>query len=291
MQEKLYRNLIKFNNKIDKLEAKSVNATKEEAADIQRALNDLKMQKKTLTTGFSTMKNAIADAMGTRLILDDCSPEKVDEIVKRLVKGIEKDEFTITDFNNYGGTLSNTYFTKEQENALKLASAKRGIALDVVSPSTNPAEGVKKSGYTCAQMNIVYKNGVIGELQIRGSKIHELAESEHILYDIRESKDLAKGDKEIEKIVNPVVSAVKNLDKSENAEIKKTFEDYVRNYYIYTRDLELGKTTGGKPVLPNNISSVLDLDNIKEVHGKIKELETARKAKSKKFKIRMFKHD
>lgn len=55
-------------------------------------------------------------------------------------------------------------------------------------------------------MNIPHKNGVVSEFQIRGKYINELAESEHIYYDLSEGKDISKGNPAIKELTDPLKS-------------------------------------------------------------------------------------
>ena len=96
-------------------------------------------------------------------------------------------------------------------------------------------------------MVLKLKNGTYLELQIRGEKINDLAEAEHILYKIREGEG---GPATVEKAYKQVMS---------NPELNKKYEQYVSEYYDYSRKLEMGQNAK-PPELPDELAKVLDMD-------------------------------
>ena len=117
-------------------------------------------------------------------------------------------------------------------------------------------------------MNIKHKNGAVSELQIRGKAINELAESEHIIYDLREGKDLINGNPEKAAILGDLPEIIKNIYKDKDNQQQKLLSQYLTECYAYARKTEL-KEPVKKPVLPAGLDKQLDIDNIIRIHHEL----------------------
>ena len=106
---------------------------------------------------------------------------------------------------------------------------------------------VKKSGYTTAQMDVrqnFSKGTGIGEFQVRGSKVNDFGDVEHIPYDIRQGK-ITEDD--------PKYKEIYNIIKNMSDEQYKGYNKYLTEVYTYLRMQELGLNLGKMPVLDNKI--------------------------------------
>lgn len=249
-------------------------ATKEEIANEVKRLSDLKAKELEKT---ELVREKIQDSVGMRIVLDDTSEEAVNKVFKDLLKGIDSGEIKLLSFSNYCGKGLQPYFSSAQVKQLRQHCLKKGYEPEFDSPvnveksspnykeTYHPKKAEKESGYTTTQMNIQHKNGLVSELQIRGKHINELAEVEHIVYDIREGKDLSKGDPKIKSLISDIERLVKEMDKPENAEMKKNFSDYLTKCYEFARKSETGESVQ-RPELPPGIDMQLDIQNITKIH-------------------------
>lgn len=289
LNEKIYREIDRIDQKIADLEnIDEYNATKlkkgdepltQEAADI--LIEKYNMQKQNLINDYDTVINTIQDAFGARLVLDDASPVAIAKIHQSLLNAIDSGEIKILEINNYQGEGSIPYFSSAQIKQLQAHCRRQGYELKVISDVNAPVgkedlynkdynsqKAIKASGYTTCQMNIQHKNGVISEFQIRGKYINELAESEHIFYDISQNKDLSKGNPKIKAITDPLVKVVENMNAKGNEHIKAAYSKYLTECYKFARMKELGIPMK-KPVLPDIVDPMLDIDNIINIHNQI----------------------
>lgn len=276
MTEKSYRLLERVADKKEKLLNNLTKATSEEQKEkINNAIEEQDKLFEALTVEYSILLAQLTDSLGERVILQSPTTKNIDQVVDGIISGIENGEFRVLDLENYGADENHVYFNQEQIDRIKAAckkdNKKRGLQDELI-----PQNKYKPSGYTTTQLDLVYKNGVRCELQIRDAKVNEWSEAEHILYDFAEGKDVAKGNKEIEDLLNPVYDAIK----IKNAN-KKLSDDYI----VYGKDCyrdAWDKATGtpAEPlVLPEGMPKALDKENIIRVHDKL--LEIQKRAKQK----------
>lgn len=289
LNEKIYRQINKLDKKIEDLsDVEKYNLEKlkpgdepltREAAEV--LIEKYTLQKENLINDYDTVYSTIQDAFGARLILEDGSAKSVGKVHQSLLEAIDNGEIKLLEINNYQGEGSIPYFTSAQIKQLQAHCRRQGYELKVISSVNAPAakensyqklynqqEAVKKSGYTTCQMNILHKNGVVSEFQIRGKYINELAESEHIYYDLSEGKDISKGNPAIKELTDPLKNAVADMNKKENSHIKAEYSKYLTSCYKYARMKELGIPME-KPVLPPSVNKLLDIENIIAIHEKI----------------------
>jgi hypothetical protein len=255
--DKLNRIIKELNEEIDKLKQEPNSTTPEMQAKIKKMI----AKRDGIRNDLNIAREQIYDLIGTRLVLDDASPAQMDKIVSSLVKAIEEGKITVTSVSNYRGSYGNPYFSDTHIEMLKLAAQKRGQSIKFLE---GPKE-TKASGYTTTQMNITHKNGALGEFQIRGSHINELAEFEHIPYDLRQGKDLSRGIRKIGELFEPVKRATTSLSKEEYA----VYQDYLARMYEYSRQLEMG-LFAKKPEFPQGMDEILRVENLGQLHHQAK---------------------
>jgi len=209
-------------------------------------------------------RKAVRDLVGTRLILDDVSPEAMQKIVDNICKGIENGKLTPYRISNYANE-SRRYLSEEQFKQIQKAAAKKGIEIPRIE-----SDQISVSGYVSAQMNLIHSNGVAGEIQIRGKRMHKYAEIEHIPYDIREGKNIGKNIPELEKFLEPVEDAVLKLKRNG---LDKVYNKYIHDCYKYIRKYEEGKIKGAfkLPQFPKKLRDyqILKFENLDKVEQKM----------------------
>lgn len=217
------------------------------------------------TVDFSSVKGEILDALKTK---------QMESTVKQLVKGIKSGKLRITEINNYGdGTVS--YFTDAQMAEIVDAyqyAVEHGIvtsdkAFEVVNSSDifannvdinaegnavkrpssdlvtqNAKKATKDSGYPSFQTNTKHTlaDGTVanGELQIRGTRVNDFADVEHIPYDIRTGKIWGEAK------YDSVSSLIKNMSETDFT----TYNGYLADTYRTLRLQELGLLSSDAPL-------------------------------------------
>ncbi len=140
--------------------------------------------------------------------------------------------------------LENYNVTKYDENNRLIQTFKDGV-IERYNPNTgeviktintNTQKSVKNSGYPTSQMNITHtfqdNTTGFGELQIRGTQVNHLADSEHIIYDIYKGKitgdDLKYSD---------IVSVINKISKGSGFD---EYNQFIADTYKHFRLEELG---------------------------------------------------
>ncbi len=287
--EKHYRRLESFDKQIAKAQ-KSMNLSPEEIAagkkprtqeQVNAEIERLQTLKAQALDDLQKIRDDIQDTIGARMVLDDCSEEATDRLVYDLINAIDRGEIEILSLENYCGDGLKPYFSSKQIKKIRQHCRAQGydpVITSVVNKSNtanmdyeaffNSKGALKASGYTTAQMNIKHKNGAVSELQIRGKAINELAESEHIIYDLREGKDLINGNPEKAAILGDLPEIIKNIYKDKDNPQQKLLSQYLTECYAYARKTEL-KEPVKKPVLPAGLDKQLDIDNIIRIHHEL----------------------
>jgi hypothetical protein len=186
------------------------------------------------------------------------------EIIKefKIAKNVEP--MQITEINNYIGRDGIPYFTDSQIFQFKELQALTHEEFDILSRSEQgrlfpksltklEKDAIKDSGYTTAQINAKLKNGIVSEIQIRGTGT--FGEIEHIAYDSRLVKNT------LSHTYDEYQCAVKKL----TADQYTRYNKYLRACYNHYRNLELGlKST--KPTLPSEFPSILSEESMRTLH-------------------------
>ena len=228
-------------------------------------------------------------------------------IVDRLIDLSGKDNYKITEINNYGDDIT-SYFTYGQVKSIAYAINNPDFSIitkaddpdvlnkqTIIDPETgevsfsmtndsgdvvgklNTENAIKKSGYSSCQFNIEYtfKDNTkgFGELQIRSTKLNKFADAEHIPYDIRKGKI-----KETDTEYAPIYKLVKGMNKDSY----KKYNQYLTSVYQSIRMQELGFEDVKIPDLNGNFyyengtmidkndMAQLTYDNLIEYKSKVK---------------------
>ncbi len=189
-----------------------------------------------------------------------------DDLIKRL-KSEDVLPINITEINNYRGPHGLAEFSNNQIRQLAMAlgedsgvviiSDARGLSgrwpdkqIEKLS-----SKSIKNSGYRTAQLNVVHKNGALGEIQFRGEQTNIIGEYEHIAYDLRQGKNT------LGESFNEFKEAVTKLSDDEY----KIYNQYLEGCYNYYNRIELG-LPAVKPQLPSQFPKVLSEESMKALH-------------------------
>ncbi|MBQ3102501.1 hypothetical protein IJC60_05815 [bacterium] len=209
-------------------------------------------------------REKVEDGIGTRLIMDKIDEESIQKITNKLCEEIKKYNIVLTEINNYRGEDLSPYFTDAQIEQIRNTVLRareedtehkfypKGLK-DFKTITGTHEKAVKASGYTAFQMNVIYKNGALGEIQIRGREMDQLAEVEHIPYDTRQGKQL-----------KPKYDSVVQKIKALNDEAYKEYENYWRKMYEYAVKKERG-IPWPKPKLPEGIPKEISYEALQKI--------------------------
>ncbi len=194
----------------------------------------------------------VGDGIGSRLILSDTSPGGIQTFVDSLSLAIRDGRLWVSEIQNLQGPRGKPYLSDVQIAQLKKAfeesTQKDQYTFQVVSG----ADAIRKGGYTSLHLNILHKNGLEGELQVRGAKINVLAEAEHLLYDARQGKEVASSH------FSPEVAKIRSTYRNLEPGLMDSYSNYLRDLWIAARRAELGEVTG-TPELPKELSHLPEL--------------------------------
>jgi len=92
----------------------------------------------------------------------------------------------------------------------------------------------RNNGYTASQFNLITENGELCELQVRGEAINEIAEYEHIVYDVFKKKDTSLKPEYDE--IRQVADKINSSD-----DLKAKYDKYFYDVYEACRKYELNE--------------------------------------------------
>ena len=224
-----------------------------------------------------------------KTVLEVMQEEQSGSFAKKIAAAITNDELRVTELHNYAGKGGITYFSDAQVDMIKEAygewynkmyqiaknnpsqSEFKIVTIDgieqlqdargnlfgkkmIIETVSNSKKAVKDSGYTAAQMNIVTKDGILEELQYRGKLVDELAEVEHIAYDIRGNKSTVSASDydEIKAIFKKLGN---NYDR---------YNEYLSDYYLAARRQELG-VVAQMPEIEDYLGGILDKNEMQKI--------------------------
>jgi transcriptional regulator CtsR len=233
---------------------------------IQRRVKLALAEKQSAPVVKQTMFSALQDALDRKLItMEQIEKSNLNpEIIKEFKAAKNTEPMQITEINNYIGKDGIPYFTDSQIFQFKELQALTHEEFDILSRSEQgrlfpksltklEKSAIKESGYTTAQINGKLRNGIVSEIQIRGTGT--FGEVEHIAYDSRLAKNT------LSSTYSEYQKAVKKLTNDEY----KRYNKYLRACYNHYRNLELGlKST--KPTLPSEFPSILSEDSMRAFH-------------------------
>ena len=204
-------------------------------------------------------------------VINKLKEAQTEEVANTFIEKIKNGTIQLADdeFNNYGSEIS-SYFTDKQLKRIAMAyESKTNKPLTIVNKTdlnelykdaqfiknesgnfvtTNTKKAVKPSGYTTTQGNIKtkYTTGsklADTEIQIRGSKVNQFAEIEHLPYDIRQGK-----------ATGVAYSHIRDVMRGMSEESYKKYSKYLSETYQYYRLQELGIPTTTKPTVPTDLN-------------------------------------
>ena len=217
----------------------------------------------------------IWDAIGTRVVLSNASPETMAQAVAALQEGIKSGQLKITMINNLHGADAKPYFTADQVAAL----AAEQHAANGKEVTTN-ASKIMAGGFTSVCIYVEYANGVKGEIQIIGEQALAIANVEHIPYDVGLGKPLVRGidsslQGELKAITGPIEAAIKAVNA--DPALKAAYDKYLSEMYAHARNIEMGLESN-PPVLPAGLDQALSVEGLQAVHAAIEALKAKQKA-------------
>lgn len=273
MYEKMVKELGNIDEQIKQLKkspkAENNNITEMKEAEALKAstLKRLLAERKKIVTNAAAAKSKVEDGYGARLILDDVSPANMEKLMQHLIDSVKRGDIEITEIENYNG--ANAKFINKNEPYFSPAKIKELCkATGDIPLSQKP----KASGYTAVQLKVRPKGGEVMELQIRGKYMDEIANWEHIPYDLRQGKDIARGNNQAGLLTTDIKNAIAKLTEEQY----NSYQKYVYDNYIYARAKESNITVDfPEPKLPEGIDPILDAKNLKGVHENISKMPSA----------------
>ncbi len=218
---------------------------------------------------------AIGDGIGARLTLRAnanglIEPRLIQDFVDQVVIDIRNGN-RVTEILNYRprNGAAPPYLNDAQvqqivrADADYLAHLRQTGGPDAMIPQPivvrNSATDGVASGYTAFHMNIRYRSGVQAEFQIRGPRVSQTAEIEHLFYDIKAGKPLG------ERYLRIPAFARAAEDYRGLSEVQRNlFNRYIEQRMIYARRIESGEipATTIAPGLPLGLPPSISLDNL-----------------------------
>lgn len=265
------------NEKINNIQ-NNPNISPEQKAEM---ISHLQAQQDSLLVDKTSATKAVDDLVGTRLVLDEIDDVKIQRLVDSLAEAIHSGKIKILEIKNYKGPGANArfYFSRPQVGTIQEAAFERNMSIKVrdltkdVGIEASPEAAsksrngrIKSSGYSAVQIKIRHNNGALGELQIRGSFIDEVANWEHIPYDLRMSKDIFLGNNRRGNLLLPVQKAIKSLSKEEFIR----YQRYIAEVYEYARNQELG--IASKEPEFKGFDNILSAESLKALHSQLQNL-------------------
>ena len=256
------------------------------------------------------VKGKKVDSKAEKLFLEALTFSRTQQYVEKLCEAIKSGKIRITEINNYSAKdgvpyLNSTQIERIKEayetwyNSVKVSGAEgyrlfkentkeeymfqNGIKfkadLPIISTTIDDKnshkyeKAIKQNGYTATQFNLVTKDGFQEEFQLRGKAVDTIAESEHIVYDVKSEKDT---------VVHPIYDKIKATiskmkEKDENLDC---YNRYYRAVFMAKRKQELGISVQ-MPNLRDYVNfdnlddedyELLDIKGIAQLHDKVEEL-------------------
>ena len=211
-------------------------------------------------------KALVMDQMGTRLLLPTGNKKESEEVTNIIEKAIKAQKIRVIRVSNYSKDGIKPYVSNS-----RIAGWQE---LDHRIPRLVNYDKSKDNGYTTFQMNIIHKNGIPGEFQMRSRKMNIVCNGEHTFYDILENKDITKGVQELKEYYEKsgVFDLVRQI--KENPVTFDGYMTYIKDSYKKTRDTSLGSDYP-MPVLSNYIDKKyekLSLENLCRIADEVEEI-------------------
>lgn len=234
------------------------------------------------------------DSKAEKLFLEALSYSQTQPYIEKLCQAIKSGKIRITEINNYSAKDGVPYLNSTQVEKIKEAyeiwykstkvsgangyeifnkdtseeymfqnGVKFKADLPIISTTINDTssekfkKAIKANGYTAAQFNLVSQDGFQEEFQLRGKAVDKIAESEHIVYDVKSEKDTV-----LHPIYDKIKATINKLkEKDENLDC---YNKYYREVFMAQRKQELGI----KATVPN-LKDYVNFDNLDEEDYKL----------------------
>lgn len=261
----IYEKMVKERTVIIQEKIKKIKNNNNYSEEIKRAkIKKLYIERSKIKNDGDFAKSKIEDLRGARITLDNIKASDMEELVSAIAKAVKNGDLELIEIENYRGfnkkygTQNQFYLSEKQVEKLKDISGKT-----IIKNATKP------SGYTAAQLKVKPKGGQLLELQIRGKYVDEFADAEHITYDLRQGKDIAKGNNKAGILLAKVQKAIKGLSGQKYTEYQK----YIYDNYMYAQRKELGLSAEA-PKLPEGIDQILSVENLKDLSKQTSEFKS-----------------
>ncbi len=203
----------------------------------------------------STLEGArknVWDAIGTRVILKNPTAGGIERLTDKLERAIAEGRLQVVQIQNYQGMPGKPYFKKHHLDRLQQAAGNKPFKV-----VHGDQEAYHPYGYTATHLQIRHKNGSLGEIQILGPKVEQLAETLHPLYDVLQGKDLSKGNPAIAKLVAPFQTLLQNIDDGQ----KEIYFQYLTALFLHARRQEIGEPSV-EPLFPLGMNPLLHIRQV-----------------------------
>jgi ppGpp synthetase/RelA/SpoT-type nucleotidyltranferase len=204
-------------------------------------------------------KVKIQDSIGFRLILKEGSVKDMDRCIQSLAQCIQDHRMQLMEIRDYHGPYCPSYLSAQNLETLLNAQKKANGQLPhplkplPIQVTHQTATALKLSGYTALQLKVRFRNETLGELQIRGPQVDQVANVEHLVYDIRQGKSLSG--KNVSSFRGLEKRKLETLIQNLSSEQTQDYMDYLAHYYQKARMLEVGEKPEFTPVLADSLRS------------------------------------
>lgn len=207
------------------------------------------------------VKTKMTDIVGGRIVLGKTDNASVDKVLNRLAEAEASNKLRILEIENYrpdpeidihGNIVRN--YDYGSAGALRKLKAE----CDKKETSIPKRDEDLPTGYMAIHLLTQLPNGFIGEIQIIGNGVLQLKRIEDMCYKVKSGKSLDKKYAPIEKMLKP-------LSNKDDIILRKEFNKYTRDSYIYQRDKYLGLISPDNDEflpIPDYLPKELDFNNL-----------------------------
>ncbi|MBI3505045.1 MAG: hypothetical protein HY059_09405 [Proteobacteria bacterium] len=202
----------------------------------------------------------IADGNAALVLLKDASGRGSSAAVDLLIGAARSGALRIHQIANYRGPRGTAYLSPEQVRAIaEAAEASQGIRPKIVDGE----EAERTSGYTSLQLEVSTESGVVGEIQIKGTSVHDVSKIERLRYIAEEGKEPPKwvtSNRALRHAWSTLLSR----------QVRAAYEPYLAQWYEYARGLEIGERRTA-PVLPDGFGPEMSVQALaREIRGEFR---------------------
>jgi hypothetical protein len=219
----------------------------------------------------------ITDGHGFVFVLRDVLRPAIVQIRDGLFRAIRCGHLELIAIKNYRGADPDTvpYFRDDDIVQIRLAMEQYRMQSPAAHRLPRPVvlEGddtLKPSGYTATQLRIRLRNPETNEfdlpdvdLHICGEKVYRFFRgADHLVYDIRQGKDIYQGNSDIKACFEPEVRPLLEAIETMSETLFNQFSDYRGQTYAYLRQLEMGQTPSQPPRPPDDLPDICHLAHL-----------------------------